>query len=111
MVLAVVSPDNITFGALYFIVFLLHYKTQSQSINGCGVRAVVDVGESESMLRQVERAVREWLIDASKSVHSVSLGCFALYCEDDAVRDHVVDSELSFDSRGVFVRESKKKKK
>jgi len=55
--------------------------------------------------------VREWLIDASKSVHSVSLGCFALYCEDDAVRDHVVDSELSFDSRGVFVRESKKKKK
>lgn len=33
MVLAVVSPDNITFGVLYFIVFLLHYKTQSQYCN------------------------------------------------------------------------------
>ena len=79
------------------------------TINGCGVRAVGDVGESESMLRQVERAVREWLIDVSKSVHSVSLGCFALYCEDDAVRDHVVEKELSFNSKGVFVGGLKKK--
>jgi hypothetical protein len=40
----------------------------------------------------------------------VSLGCFALYCEDDAVRDHVVEKKLSFDSKGVFVGGSKKKK-
>ena len=91
-------PEKITLTGVYII-------------NGCGVRAVGDVCESESMLRQVERSVREWLIDVSKSVHSVSLGCFALYCEDDAVRDHVVEKKLSFDSKGVFVGGSKKKKK
>lgn len=90
-------PEKITLTGVY-------------TINGCDVRAVGDIGESESMLRQVERSVREWLIDVSKSVHSVSLECFALYCDDDAVRDHIVDMELSFDSKGVFVGESKKKK-
>ena len=89
-------PEKITLTGVY-------------TINGCGVRAVGDVGESESMLRQVERAVREWLIDVSKSVHSVSLGCFALYCEDGAVRDHVIEKELSFDSKGALMVGRKKK--
>lgn len=89
-------PEKITLTGVY-------------TINGCGVRVAGDIGESESMLRQVERSVREWLIDVSKSVHSVSLWCFALYCEDDAVRDHVVEKKLSFDGKCVFVGESKKK--
>ena len=83
-------PEKITLTGVY-------------TINGCGVRVTGDIGESESILRQVERAVREWLIDVSKSVHSVSLGCFTSYCEDDAVRDHVVERELSFDSKGVLM--------
>ena len=89
-------PEKITLTGVY-------------TINGCGVRAVGDIGESESMLRQVERSVREWLIDVSKNVHSVSLVGFASYCEDDAVRDHVVEKELSFDSKGTLMVERKKK--
>lgn len=42
---------------------------------------------------------------------SLKRNCFALYCEDDAVPDHVVEKKLSFDSKGVFVGGSKKKKK
>lgn len=89
-------PEKITLTGVY-------------TINGCGVRVAGDIGESESMLRQVESAVREWLIDVSKSIHSVSLECFALYCEDDAVRDHVVEKEFSFDSEGALMVERKKK--
>ena len=33
MVLAVVSPDALTFGFVYFLVFVLHYKLQSQFSN------------------------------------------------------------------------------
>lgn len=89
-------PEKITLTGVY-------------TINGCDVRAVGDIGESESMLRQVERSVREWLIDVSKSIHSVSLECFTLYCEDDAVLDHVVEKEFSFDSKGALMVERKKK--
>ena len=89
-------PEKITLTGVY-------------TINGCCVRVAGDIGESESMLRQVERAVREWLIDVSKSVHSVSLGRFTLYCDDDAVRNRVVEKELSFDSKGTLMVERKKK--
>lgn len=33
MVLAVVSPDVVSFGFVYFFVFVLHYKLQSQFSN------------------------------------------------------------------------------
>ena len=73
------------------------------SLNGCGVRVVGDMRESESLITQVEKAVREWLSDIGKNVHRVSLGAFDGYYEDEFVLEFLKGDNVVFDSKGGIV--------
>lgn len=73
------------------------------SLNGCGVRVVGDMRESESLISQVEKAVREWLSDIGKNVRRVSLCAFDGYYGDEFVLEFLNRDRVVFNSKGIVV--------
>lgn len=73
------------------------------SLNGCGVRVVGDMRESESLLTQVEKAVREWLSDIGKNVHRLSLCAFDGYYGDEFVLEFLNGDRVVFNGKGIVV--------
>lgn len=73
------------------------------SLNGCGVKVSGDLRESESLILQVEKAVREWLSDVGKNVHRVSLVAFDGYYGDAFILEFLNEDNVVFDSKGGIV--------
>ena len=73
------------------------------SLNRCGVKVSGDLRESESLILQVEKAVREWLSDVGKNVHRVSLVAFDGYYGDAFILEFLNDDNVVFDSKGGIV--------
>ena len=73
------------------------------SLNGCGVKVSGDLRESESLIAQVEKAVREWLSDIGKNVHRVSLGAFEGYYDDEFMLNFLGGGKVVLDNKGVIV--------
>lgn len=73
------------------------------SLNGCGVKVDGDLRESESLLTQVEKAVREWFSDVGKNVHRVSLVAFDGYYEDKFMLNFLSGGKIVLDNKGVIV--------
>ena len=73
------------------------------SLNGCGVKVNGDLRESESLLTQVEKAVREWFSDVGKNVHRVSLIAFDGYYEDEFVLEFLNKERIVFDNKGMII--------
>lgn len=73
------------------------------SLNGCGVKVSGDLRESESLILQVEKAVREWLSDVGKNVHRVSLVAFDGYYEDEFVLEFLNKERIVFDNKGMII--------
>ena len=73
------------------------------SLNGCGVKVSGDLRESESLVAQVEKAVREWLSDIGKNVHRVSLGAFDGYYDEAFLLEFLSGGKVVLDNKGVIV--------
>lgn len=73
------------------------------SLNGCGVKVDGDLRESESLILQVEKAVREWLSDIGKNVYRVSLVAFNGYYEDEFMLNFLSGDKIVLDNKGVIV--------
>lgn len=73
------------------------------SLNGCGIKVSGDLRESESLIAQVEKAVREWLSDIGKNVHRVSLGAFDGYYDEAFLLEFLGGGKVVLDNKGVIV--------
>lgn len=73
------------------------------SLNGCGVKVDGDLRESESLIAQVEKAVREWFSDVGKNVHRASLVAFDGYYEDEFMLNFLSGDKIVLDNKGVIV--------
>ena len=73
------------------------------SLNGCGVKVSGDLRESESLILQVEKAVREWLSDVGKNVHQVSLVAFNGYYDEAFLLEFLRGESVVLDSKGIII--------
>lgn len=73
------------------------------SLNGCGVKVSGDLRESESLILQVEKAVREWLSDVGKNVHRVSLVAFNGYYDEAFLLEFLRGESVVLDSKGMII--------